>query len=153
MILDYVLLQDLEPQRILFLDVSEYASPPISPTLTVKFPDFKKVFSTPIEFGTINIINTKRLGFSEAHVDFPDGIYEFTFSNATCEEKRKEFIITQALKKFTKIYDNFDPDNKDLLDKINKINLYLHGAKNEVNRNESQAEAYYKQATALLKCI
>jgi len=152
--LDFILIKDLNPNRILFLDTSDYSSTPISPTLHVKFPDFNKEYSTPIQFGQVNIINTARLKFSESITEFPDGPYHLTFevNNKQCRESKCVFITTKAYSQLSEMLTEIDYTNKDLLEIINKINLYLQGAESVVNSNETQAIELYKQATNLLKC-
>lgn len=151
--LDFTILKDLSSSRILFLDTSDYSSSPVSPTLHIKFPDFKKEYSTPIRFGEINIINTSMLKFSEYNVDFQDGIYDMTYeiNNKKCLVNKKIFITASAFSCLESMLEDSTSYNKDLLDKFNKINLYLHGAEASVD-NEKQALALYKQANDLLKC-
>lgn len=153
--LDFLILKDLNPKRILFQDLSEYGNEPISPTLHIKFPDFDKIYSTPIEYGTLNILNTKRLGFTDCIVEFSDGVYEITLevNNKKCELKRKVFIMTQALELLDKKLENVNYTNKETLEKYAKIQLFLHGATSNVCENTTQAEALYKQAFELIKCF
>ncbi len=153
MTLDFTILKDLNPTRILFLDT--HTKSPVSPTLHIKFPDFKKEYSTPIQYGEINILNTQRMGYTDSIIEFQDGTYEFTFeiNNKSCIEKKKIFITTQAYSKLNEALKNFDYTNKDLLEKFNKINLYLQASEAVVCINSQQAEALYKQADNLLKCF
>lgn len=153
--LDFTILEDLSVKRLLFLDTSIYKNTPISPTLHVKFPDFKKIYTTPIQFGQINILNTERLGYSDCPMEFPDGVYELLFetNNGTCQDKKIYFRTTRAWKIVDEILNTADFDNKDLLDKFNKINLYLRGAESAVKTDVRQAQEYYKEATNILNCF
>lgn len=153
--LSFTILEDLSVTRLLFLDTSDYSATPISPTLHVKFPDFKKIHSTPIQFGQINIINTLRLKYVDCVTDFPDGVYEFTFEtgNKSCVVESAYFRTTSAWKKLDAALQNFDFNNKDLLEKFNKINLYLRGAEAVVHVNQLQAQQLYKEAINLLNCF
>lgn len=153
--LDFYIFNQLNPKRILFWDTSSYSKTPTDVILSIKFPDFKKEYSMPIQFGTTTSINTAAIGFTDCVVDFPDGIYEFTLAanNGTCVRKEKVYIITQALVKLDKMVQDVNLSNKDLLEKHAKINLFLHGAQANVCVNENQAEANYKQAWELLKCM
>ena len=155
MILDYLLIKQLEPKRMLFLDVSEHKNVPLSPTLYIKFPGFKKEYSVSIDYSSVNILNTSVLKFTTGNIEFEDGVYEFRYeiNNGKCEVRRKEFITTQAYAKLNEALKNFDFTNKDLLDKFMKISLYLQGAESVVCTNSQQAEALYKQADNLLKCF
>lgn len=150
--IDFTLIKDLNPNRILFLDVSEYESSPISPTLHIKFPDFVKEYKTPIKFGELNILNTKMLQYANSNLEFPDGMYTFTFEidNYYCQEKKNVFITTKAYSDLHEMLKTVEWDNKSVLEKINKINLYLQGA--ESVSDVSQANALYKQALTLLNC-
>lgn len=152
--LDYTIIKDLNPKRIIFLDASEYNTAPISPTLHVKFPDFDKIYSTPIQFGEINILNTSRLQFADCNIEFQDGPYCFNFetNNKSCEYKRKEYITTQAYAELDELLNGADLTNKNLLEKITKIWIYLQGAESTVNTDENAAHQLYKQALNLLNC-
>ena len=151
--LDFVILKDLNPNRILFLDVSEYEQKPISPRLSIRFPDFKQIYKTLIEPGTVNILNTVRLKFSDCITEFPDGPYCFTYEiNEGCSLIKNVFITTKAHSVLDEMMSTMDYDNKNLLEKINKINLYLQGAESVINTNEEQAQELYKQALKLLNC-
>ena len=155
MTLDFEVYNSLNSKIIRFEDTSVYDVAPISPTLHIKFPDFKKIYSTPIAFGSINFINTAMLAFSEYSTEFADGIYEFVFevNNRKCEVKKKVFITAQAYSKLNKMLEkvSYDNYNKDLLEKFYKISLYLQGAEASVC-DEQKASALYKQADNLLKC-
>lgn len=152
--LDFTIIKDINPRRILFLDTSFYNKAPISPKLHIKFPNFNKEYITPVQYSEINILNTERLGFTDCAIDFQDGVYTFTYevNNRDCELTKKIFITTQAYNKLNTMLQNIDVNNKETLEKYNKINLYLHAAESLVCTNETQAEALYKQAENLLKC-
>lgn len=148
----------LNAKNIVFSDVSVYNNAPISPKLHIKFPDFEKEYSTSIQYGAINILTTERLGFSDCAIEFPDGVYTFTFevNNKKCILKKKVYITTQAQIKLVNFINSLqlsDYNNKETLERINKINLYLHAAESGVCENQQQAEALYKQAENLLKCV
>lgn len=152
--LDFIILKDLTPQRILFFDASDYGEElPTAPRLHVKFPDFKKLYSTDISFSEINILTTKRLGFADHNLEFQDGIYDFTFETdgGKCEVQKSVYITTQAYKMLDDMLRNATSYNKDLLERYNKINLYLQGAEANVC-NELQAKSLYDEALNLLNC-
>lgn len=153
MVLDFYFPPNIDPQRILFYDISEYKGVPSSVSLDVKFPDFSKVYSMPVQFSSLNKINTAVLGYTDCIIEFADGIYEFEFHVKDCSLKRKEYIMTQALKMLDEKLRNIDISNKELLEKYNKIQLFLHGAKVWSECNSTQAEAHYKQALSLIKCL
>lgn len=154
MTLDFYISPNLDPSRILFQDLSDYGdSVPSGVKLDVKFPDFTKIYSTPIQFSSLNKINTVMLKYTDCVVDFTDGIYEFEFHIKNCSLKRKEYIMTQALKMLDEKIRNVDLSNKEILDKYCKIQLFLHGAKAHAECNSTQAEAHYKQALSLIKCL
>lgn len=155
--LDFKIWDDINPNRILFSDLSEYKVAPVSPKLHIKFPNFEEEFSTPVQSSGINILNTERLKFTDCVIEFQDGVYTFTLENNNRENelKRKVFITTQAEKKLSEWINSLqlsDYNNKEILEKFNKINLYLQGAKIGVCSNQAQSEALYKQAEILLKC-
>lgn len=154
-VLDFKIENDLNPNRLIFKDLSEYSDTPVSPTLHIKFPDFKKEYTTPIEFGTYNILNTERLGYTDCVTEFPDGVYELRFeiNGGNCVIKKKVYVINQLLSKLEIALRNFDYSNKDLLEKYDKINLFLHGSQAVVCLNENQADGLYKQANEILKCL
>lgn len=152
-VLDFYLPPNLDPRRILFYDVSEYKDVPSSVSLDVKFPDFTKIYNMPIQHSTLNKVNTAILGYTDCIIEFVDGIYEFEFHTKNCSLKRKEYIMTQALKMLNEKIQNIDISNKELLEKYNKIQLFLHGAKVYAECNSTQADAHYKQALSLIKCL
>lgn len=154
MTLDFYISPNLSPDRILFQDISDYGgSVPSSVRLDVKFPDFSKIYSTPVQFSSLNKINTVMLGYTDCITEFTDGIYEFEFHTKNCSLKRKEYIITQALKMLDEKLRNVDISNKEILEKYCKIQLFLHGAKVYAECASSQADAHYKQALSLIKCL
>lgn len=153
--LDFYIPNQLNPKRIIFQDLSSYGKTPTDVILSVKIPDFKKEYSIPIQFGQTTVLNTALLGFTDCVTDFADGIYEFTLSanNGSCVLKEKVYIITSLLEKLNTMIQNVNLSNKELLERYNKINLFLHGAQANVCVNENQAEANYKMAYELLKCV
>jgi hypothetical protein len=154
-VLSFSVLEDLNVSRLLFLDTSDYSSIPVSPTLHVKFPDFKKIYTIPINFGQINIINTAGLKYSDCLMEFPDGVYELTYevNNESCKIKNIYFRTTKAWKKLDEVLRSADFSNKELLDKFNRINLYLRGAESVVSEDQTQAQELYKEADNLLNCF
>lgn len=152
--LKFTIIEDLDTSRLLFLDTSDYSVAPVSPTLHIKFPDIKKIYSTPIQYGQINILNTKRIGWSESITEFPDGVYqlEFEIDNKRCSVSTAYFRTTKAWNMLDNALNTKDY-NKDLLEKFNKINLYLKGAESTVKTDGFQAQQLYKQAIDLLNCF
>lgn len=150
--LDFSILENLDVQRMLFLDTSEYTKNPALSRVSVKFPDFKKIYTTNINFNEINILNTARLKYSDCIIDFPDGVYEISYSIENCEISKTIFRTTKAWNKLRDLLKTADYNNKYLLETFNKINLYLHGAEAIVESNSTQAQELYKQAMSLISC-
>lgn len=152
--ISFSVLQDLDPGRMLIVDTSIYGDEkiPFSPTLEVKFPDFKKIYKTEIEYSNINILNTARLGYTDCAIDFPDGIYELKYTASNCSATQTIFRTVKAWNRLNILLQNADYNNKYLLNTFNKINLYLHGAESMVDVNQYQAQQLYKQAINLLNC-
>lgn len=152
--LSFQIQKDLNPERLLFVDTSEYTSSPVSPTLHIKFPDLTKIYTTPIQHSELNILNTARIGLTDCITKFPDGPYCFNFEvdNKRCEVDQKEYITTQARKKLSILLDNIDYSNSTLLDKVVKIWIYLHGAESKVKSDQKTAQELYKQALKLIDC-
>lgn len=155
--LSFSILNDLDTSRLLFLDTSDYGSLPTNPTVNIKFPDFeKRIYSSKIQFGEINVLNTVKLGYTDCITEFPDGIYEIEFElpTANCKISQTIFRTTKAWKLLDEVLQTADYfNNKDLLEKFNKINLYLHGAESVVKVNKYQSQQLYKEANVLLKCF
>ena len=152
--LKFEILESLDTEIMLFADYSDYSSAPTSPTLELKFPNLKKLYTTPVKYGEITTINTARLGYTDCISQFPDGVYEAKFSIGGCYICKKVYRVTEAFSKLELMLRDKSATefNKDLLEKFNKINLYLHGAMATVEIDETQANALYKQATSLLDC-
>lgn len=153
--LSFSILQDLNTSRLLFLDTSVYTSDPISPKLFITFPDFNKVYSVNINSQSINILNTQLLGYTNGISEFPDGVYKIKYQIG---ETGDECIIENSFFRTTKAWNKLDillqqeETNKDLLEKFNKINLYLRAAESLVCTNPYQAQQLYKQADNILNC-
>lgn len=141
----------------MFLDTSVYQEDVdiVSPTLYVKFPDFEKEYSVAVEPG-INILNTSRLAYTQCIAEFPDGVYclRFEINNGDCSVTERYYRATSAWKRLDEILESNDwTNNKDFLEKFNKIQLYLRGAESVVKSNPQQAQQLYKQATEILNCF
>lgn len=152
--LNFEIITNLNSDIILFADYSEYDGVPVAPTLYLKFPKLNKRYKTSISFGEFNFIDSVKLSYSSSRIKLPDGLYEAEYKVGNDILKTKFYRITNALIKLDKLLKNttIDGFNKELLNKYNKINLYLHGAKSAACVNADQANSLYNQADNLLSC-
>ena len=142
--LNYTILE-CSPSSFLFVDETEYRTTPSNPVLTVKFPSLSKEYSCLIRPCEVNIINTKLLCYSTSCIDFPDGLYEITYSiepNEYVQKTIKYLKTAQAKDKIKELLTEKDID-KDLINQLYKLDVYLQAGEALADVDSDKALDYF----------
>lgn len=137
--LDFEIIESRNAKKIIFLDASDYFEQPESPLLQILLPGHRKYFLVNIEAGRINTFNSHTVGFTsilslDDLVEFPDGVYEFTYK--VCPYKTvnvTKYILrtTKFDETLSKVYSKIDcSDEKDCIKKeLLDIHILIESAK------------------------
>lgn len=140
------------PKSLILIDESVYFDTPSSPLIELTLPNFKKVYSVPVEARGLIALNSKLIGFSDGVIDLPDGIYNIRYSvapNATaflCKNIFKVSSVKARLKDFL-----CSELEEDLVEKLYKVDLYLQAAEATVQDMPHEAEEFYKKAKKIIE--
>jgi hypothetical protein len=146
--IDFLILDDDDTKSFCFLDKSDYFKRPEKPIIEVKFPNMQKIYQLVIESSGFKRLTTKNLHYLKTIQDFPDGVYEVTYSVAPHDKvvKKIKHLRTSFLQKDIKnILNKIDSDSE-VISNLYKINLYLQAASLSLNDNEKLAVSFYKEA-------
>jgi hypothetical protein len=82
--LDFEIVETGNPKTIVFIDSSNYFEEPELPVLDIIPPYFNQIFRATITARQVNTLNSSTIGLtafvpSDCPLDFPDGIYKFTY--------------------------------------------------------------------------
>ena len=157
--LDFSILQ-VSTKSMLFIDESDYSSTPSLPLLEVKFPSISTVYSCYVIPNEVNCINTQKLGYHNSLIDFPDGLYEITYSNEPQNFKyvtKKVMRLEKAKEKIKELLNTEDCTklDKETIDKLYKLDMYIQGAESLAQDNPVKALEYFNQVikeTKKLNC-
>lgn len=157
--LDFSILQ-VSTKSMLFIDESDYSSNPSLPLLEVKFPSLSTLYSCYIRPKEANCINTQTLCYNDTLIDFPDGLYEITYSIEPQNFKfitKKVMRLEKAKEKIKELLNTEDCAklDKETVDKLYKLDMYMQGAESLAQDNPTKALEYFNQVikeTKKLNC-
>jgi hypothetical protein len=157
--LDFSIL-NVSTKSMLFIDESDYNSTPSLPLLEVKFPSISTIYSCYIRPKEVNCINTQTLCYSNTLIDFPDGLYEITYSIEPQNFKfvtKKVMRLEKAKEKIKELLNTEDCTklDKETINKLYKLDMYIQGAESLAQENPDKALEYFNQVikeTKKLNC-
>lgn len=116
------------------MDLSEYNTKPSNYLLEVKFPSLSQIYDASVKPSDLTIVTTSKLCYSKGVEEFPDGIYEFTYSitpNSLTGVKKYYLSYTQAKEKLAKyIAEALKKGSLDqkLINKIYELEILMKGS-------------------------
>lgn len=163
--ISFEILDNGDPNILLFLDTSDYYRQPESPLLEIVPPGYDKYFLVNIAFSKINVLNSGTIGFSDileggCLTELPDGIWSFKFKVCPYDEVyvsgyRLRTVLLEH--KLADIYRALDFSDCDVADdekiKKNVIDIILaieSGKANAKSGSVREASDLYKIACNLV---
>ncbi|MGL4976904.1 MAG: hypothetical protein ACRC5G_02710 [Cetobacterium sp.] len=125
---------DITPKSIIFIDETCYDNKPSNCLLEVKFPS-SDIYSCQIIPKEVNLINTQLLGYTNCLIDFPDGVYEMSYSlspNEFVKKTKKIIRFAKAKERLKNSLKDID-SNKELIKKLYDIDVFIQLAEAKID--------------------
>lgn len=149
-ILNGVIYENQDREKIIFVDDSIYINFPDNPKLDIKLPNSESIYSVPYKPNSISIISTETLGST-----FPDGIYNIRQSCSPNEEVYRDFLYVKLDKincELNNLHTSITEYDKNKIDMFYKADVLKEGIKAEVKSgNLIQAVEKYNLLLKILK--
>ena len=149
-ILNGIIYEDNNREKIIFVDDSSYIDFPDNPRLDIKMPNSETCYSVPYKPHSISVISTETLGNV-----FPDGIYNIRQSCSPNEEVYRDFLYVKLDKinsELSTLHNSITEYDKDKIDMFYKADVLKEGIKAEVKSgNLTQAVEKYNLLLKILK--
>lgn len=155
--LDFNILDTHNSKTFVFVDESIYGdTSPIFPTLQIRFPNLQKIYKQLIRTEKVNTIYSTSIGWADAIIDFPDGLYEFKYSispHNTLFVCKKYMKVDVAYNELKKINCSINCKDDKYFSKLAEIHLLLLSSQLEATCDSDEAIKKLELAKKLIKKI